>query len=78
MTWETPVEGGALKTPHTMELPFSLYSFEKVRPTSARGRRPKRMADQIASLRVAFARTGKPDHLRASRTGRRSRPKAAR
>ncbi len=62
MTWETPVEGGALKTPHTMELPFSLYSFEKVRAYVGEGPEPKRMADQIAGAWVAFARTGKPDH----------------
>ena len=62
MTWETPVEGGIFKTPHTMELPFSLYSFEKVRAYVGEGRDPKRMADQIAGAWVAFARTGKPDH----------------
>jgi len=62
MTWETPVEGGAFKTPHTMEIPFALYSFDKVRAFVGRGPEPKRMADQIAGAWVAFARTGKPDH----------------
>jgi para-nitrobenzyl esterase len=62
MTWETPVEGGLFKTPHTMELPFSLYSFDKVRAYVGEGPAPKRMADQIAGAWVAFARTGKPDH----------------
>jgi para-nitrobenzyl esterase len=62
MTWETPVQSGLLKTPHTMELPFSLYSFDKVRAYVGEGPEPKRMADQIAGAWVAFARTGKPDH----------------
>jgi para-nitrobenzyl esterase len=62
MTWETPVEGGAFKTPHTMEIPFALYSFDKVRAFVGEGPQPKHMADQIAGAWVAFARTGKPDH----------------
>ena len=62
MTWETPAQGGLFKTPHTMELPFSLYSFDKVRAYVGEGPAPKRMADQIAGAWVAFGRTGKPDH----------------
>ncbi len=62
MTWETPVSGGALKTPHTMEIPFALYNFDKVRAYVGEGPGPKHMADQIAGAWVAFARTGKPDH----------------
>ena len=62
MTWETPAEGGAFKTPHTMEVPFALYSFDKVRTYVGEGPQPKHMADQIAGAWVAFARTGKPDH----------------
>jgi para-nitrobenzyl esterase len=62
MSWETPIAGGALKTPHTMEIPFALYSFDKVRAFVGEGPEPKRMADQIAGAWVAFAHTGKPDH----------------
>jgi para-nitrobenzyl esterase len=62
MKWETPVEGGALKTPHTMEIPFALYNFDKVRAYVGEGPGPRHMADQIAGAWVAFARTGKPDH----------------
>jgi para-nitrobenzyl esterase len=62
MAWETPVEGGALKTPHTMEIPFALYNFDKVRAYVGEGPAPKHMADQIAGAWVAFARTGRPDH----------------
>jgi para-nitrobenzyl esterase len=62
MTWETPVQGGLFKTPHTMEIPFALYSFDKVRTFVGEGPAPKQMADQIAGAWVAFARTGKPDH----------------
>jgi|HubBroStandDraft_4_1064222.scaffolds.fasta_scaffold63333_1 para-nitrobenzyl esterase len=62
VTWETPVNGGSFKTPHTMEIPFMLYSYDKVRTFVGPGPQPKHMADQIGGAWVAFARTGKPDH----------------
>jgi para-nitrobenzyl esterase len=62
ITWETPASGGVFKTPHTMEIPFMLYNFDRVRTFVGPGPEPKHMADQIAGAWVAFARTGKPDH----------------
>jgi len=60
MTWETPTLNGAYKSPHTMEIPFMLYSYDKVRTFVGPGDEPKRMADQMAAAWVAFARTGNP------------------
>jgi para-nitrobenzyl esterase len=62
ISWETPASGGIFKTPHTMEIPFMLYNFDRVRAFVGPGPEPKHMADQIAGAWVAFARTGKPDH----------------
>ena len=62
VAWETPVEGGVFKTPHTMEIPFMLYSYDKVRTFVGEGPGPGHMADVIGGAWVAFARTGKPDH----------------
>jgi para-nitrobenzyl esterase len=62
MAWETPVEGGAFKTPHTMEIPFMLYSYDKVRTFVGPGPGPRHMAEQIGGAWVAFAHSGKPDH----------------
>ncbi|MEO8114157.1 MAG: carboxylesterase family protein, partial [Phenylobacterium sp.] len=62
ISWETPVSGGIFKSPHTMEIPFMLYNFDRVRTFVGPGPQPKQMADQIAGAWVAFARTGKPDH----------------
>jgi para-nitrobenzyl esterase len=45
-----------------MEIPFMLYSYDKVRTFVGPGPQPKHMADQIGGAWVAFARTGKPDH----------------
>jgi para-nitrobenzyl esterase len=62
LTWETPTLNGAYKSPHTMEIPFMLYSFDKVRTFVGPGKAPKQMADQMAAAWVAFARTGNPNH----------------
>jgi para-nitrobenzyl esterase len=62
VSWETPAGGGVFKSPHTIELPFTLYSYDKVRAYVGEGPEPKIMADQMAGAWVAFARTGKPDH----------------
>ena len=62
MTWETPVADGTFKSPHTMEIPFMLYSYDKVRTFVGEGPGPKHMADQIGGAWVAFARHGRPDH----------------
>ena len=61
MTWETPVGGGILKTPHTMEIPFMLNSYERVRAFVGPGPGPAQMARQFSDAWVAFARTGKPE-----------------
>jgi len=61
LTWETPVNGGALKTPHTMEIPFMLHNYNRVRAFVGPGDGPDRMARQFSDAWVAFARTGKPD-----------------
>ena len=59
--WETPVDGGRLKSPHTMEIPFV---FDNVR-ISARltggGAEAMALADRISDAWVAFARTGNPN-----------------
>jgi para-nitrobenzyl esterase len=50
------------KSPHTVEIPFMLYSYDKVRAFVGPGPEPRRMAEQIGGAWVAFARTGRPDH----------------
>ena len=62
MDWESPAAGGIFKSPHTMEIPFMLYSYDKVRAFVGQGPAPARMAAQIGGAWLAFARTGNPDH----------------
>jgi para-nitrobenzyl esterase len=60
LTWETPTLNGAYKSPHCMEIPFMLRTFDKVRTFVGSGDQPKKMADLMAGAWVAFARTGNP------------------
>jgi para-nitrobenzyl esterase len=62
ISWETPVGGGFFKSPHTIEIPFTLASYDKVREYVGEGPGPKHMSDQMAGAWVAFARTGNPNH----------------
>lgn len=61
LDWQTPVEGGRLKTPHALDIAFV---FDNVaRSTSFTGPETpatQRMADLMADAWIAFARTGNP------------------
>lgn len=61
LDWQTPVEGGRLKTPHALDIAFV---FDNVaRSTSFTGPETKdtqRMADLMADAWIAFARNGNP------------------
>ena len=60
-TWETPVANGIFRSPHTIEIPFMMDSYRRVRAYVGPDPGAANMARQIASAWVAFARTGNPD-----------------
>ena len=60
-TWETPVAHGIFKTPHTIEIPFMLDSYRRVRAYVGPDPGAATMARQLSAAWVAFARTGSPD-----------------
>jgi para-nitrobenzyl esterase len=60
-TWETPVENGQFKSPHTIEIPFMLDSYRRVRAYVGPDPAAAQMAKQLSAAWVAFARTGNPD-----------------
>jgi para-nitrobenzyl esterase len=60
-TWETPVENGQFKSPHTIEIPFMLDSYRRVRAYVGPDPAAARMAKQLSAAWVAFARTDNPD-----------------
>jgi para-nitrobenzyl esterase len=60
-TWETPVLGGKLKSPHALEIPFV---FETLHSAPFTGNSPARfaLADKMSRTWIAFARSGNPNN----------------
>ena len=59
--WETPVDGGRLKSPHTMEIPFAFDNVMVSSRLTGGGPEAMALADKISSAWIAFARTGDPN-----------------
>jgi para-nitrobenzyl esterase len=59
--WETPVDGGRLKSPHTIEIPFAFDNIDAAARLTGGGADAKALADRVSDAWVAFARTGNPD-----------------
>lgn len=60
-TWETPVQGGRLKSPHTMEIPFAFDNVQISKQITGGGADAMALADKISDTWIAFARTGDPN-----------------
>lgn len=61
MAWRTPVEGGRLMSPHTVELPFVWNNLQASRGLVGYGPELQAMADRLSRMWAAFARTGDPN-----------------
>jgi para-nitrobenzyl esterase len=59
--WESPVEGGRLKSPHTMEIPFAFDNVKIAARLTGGGAEAMALADKISDAWIAFARTGDPN-----------------
>ena len=59
--WETPVEGGRLKSPHTMEIPFAFDNVRSASRLTGSGPDAMALADKVSDAWIAFARTGDPN-----------------
>ena len=60
-TWETPVLGGRLKSPHTMEIPFAFDNVQISARMTGGGPEAMALADKVSDAWIAFARTGDPN-----------------
>ena len=58
--WESPIEGGRLKSPHTIEIPFAWDTVARARLTSSSPDAPA-LADKVSDAWIAFARNGDPN-----------------
>ena len=61
LAWETPVNNGMLRTPHTLDMPFMFDTVDKSLALVGPGPGPQKMADQMSSAWIAFAKTGNPN-----------------
>ena len=59
--WETPVNGGKLKTPHGMEVPMVFDNVKISARTTGGGAEAMALADKVSDAWIAFARTGNPN-----------------
>jgi para-nitrobenzyl esterase len=60
-TWETPVQGGRLKSPHTMEIPFAFDNVQISARMTGGGADAMALADKVSDAWIAFARAGDPN-----------------
>jgi para-nitrobenzyl esterase len=60
-TWETPVAGGKMKSPHALEISFVFDNTESSARYTGGGPRALALADKMSDAWIAFARTGNPN-----------------
>jgi para-nitrobenzyl esterase len=61
LAWETPVDGGRLRSHHALDLPLVFNNIEGSRSMVGPGPEPQRVADQMSAAWIAFARSGNPN-----------------
>jgi para-nitrobenzyl esterase len=60
-TWETPVQGGRLKSPHALEIAFAFDNTERSKRFTGGGPRAAALGDKMSDAWISFARSGNPD-----------------
>jgi para-nitrobenzyl esterase len=65
--WETPVQGGRLKSPHTIEIPFAFDNVKISANLTGGGPEAMALADKVSDTWLAFARTGNPNNAKIPR-----------
>jgi para-nitrobenzyl esterase len=65
--WETPVQGGRLKSPHTIEIPFAFDNVKISARLTGGGPDAMALADKLSDTWIAFARTGNPNNPKMPR-----------
>jgi len=60
LTYETTVQNGLYKTPHTLDIPFMFNNVDKARVLVGPGPNPEKLAAMMSDAWLNFARTGVP------------------
>jgi para-nitrobenzyl esterase len=61
LAWETPVDGGRLRSHHALDLPLVFDNIESSRSMVGPGPDPQKVADQMSAAWIAFAHSGNPN-----------------
>ena len=56
-----PSNGGRLKSPHTIEIPFAFDNIKAATRLTGGGAEAMALADKVSDAWIAFARTGNPN-----------------
>jgi para-nitrobenzyl esterase len=62
VTWETPVLGGKMRSPHGVDLPLVFDNTDIAVGLLGDGPKARQMSDLMSRTFVAFARSGNPNH----------------
>lgn len=60
LTWETPVGGGMLRSPHTLDIPLMFNNAKESAALVGTGKDAETMAAMMSDAWISFARTGTP------------------
>jgi para-nitrobenzyl esterase len=60
LSYETPVNGGIFKSPHTLEIPFMFNNVEESRVLVGDGPGANALGEMMSDAWLSFARSGKP------------------
>ena len=60
--WGSPVDGGIMRAPHTIEIPFAFDNIEKGPTYIGNAPTTRALADLVSNTWTAFAKTGNPNH----------------
>lgn len=62
LNWQTPVQNGQLRSPHSLEIPFVFNHVRLMENVAGKGAEQDRLAAQMSGAWAAFARSGNPNH----------------
>ncbi len=65
LDWQTPVDDGKWKSPHSLDLAFVFDNVAKSESMVGHGDGPRALAEQMSAAWLAFARTGNPNNKTA-------------
>ncbi|MCA9018116.1 MAG: carboxylesterase family protein, partial [Planctomycetaceae bacterium] len=60
LAWETPISGGRMMSPHSLDIPF-MFDNTRINRFTAGSETAIALADKVSDTMIHFARTGDPN-----------------